>query len=451
MCDPRGLPLERQVVETSSYDRFGSLQLPPFLASLDRIVDSFCGQMDAARVVLEYSRTLNDAGELVEIELNEFRSYLSDGEFNELRGAVIQTARQINEVREQHSGPPVPTIQFESFRRDSVGFAYAKVVRQIARRMRRPCLGALVRRSLVGTCISEYEILLRRVVELVVRKYPNCAGQPDKAVTLKELRRLGDLASLESFISSQIADQLLREGLTVWGKWWQENFQFNYRATVPNWPSWREFFARRNLLVHNDGIVNQQYNQGVEAADVKTEGLRLEADDQYLEDRLGELHAAGVLLCALAALKFDPANFEMTNVWIVTQIGISAEEQHPHVGISIAKQWPIEALEIAPSRRDAFRIFEWICYRGAGRLDDVRDEIVAWDGVARGPYCQCARAVFLGDYASAATMIETLIDQGLLSKAGLHSDLLFKPVLAELLRYLPDSLSLSSDSDGGVV
>lgn len=67
-----------------------------------------------------------------------------------------------------------------------------------------------------------------------------------------------EIEGLQVDIAYREADQIIRTGIESINKFMKTNFKLNLRKD-PAWKEFTERFYRRNIMIHNNGVVNKQY------------------------------------------------------------------------------------------------------------------------------------------------------------------------------------------------
>lgn len=117
-------------------------------------------------------------------------------------------------------------------------------------------------------------------------------------MTLENIRKLGSLENAEIFIIEQEVESIIRKSYTDWIDYLRKNMKLKMNYIEPFNEKIIEIIQRRNLFVHNEGIVNNIYlnnidpklKEGVEL------GKRLSIDHAYIEESIDIFEHVGTLL-----------------------------------------------------------------------------------------------------------------------------------------------------------
>src|SRR5690606_30868436 len=96
----------------------------------------------------------------------------------------------------------------------------------------------------------------------------------------------GSIEAARRHVIEKEVESVLRESHTAQFEWFEKRLNTSLREKLDAWPTFIELTERRNLFVHNDGVVNSQYLAVCRAHNVPVpaetvEGTKLEASYSY--------------------------------------------------------------------------------------------------------------------------------------------------------------------------
>jgi hypothetical protein len=265
-------------------------------------------------------------------------------------------------------------------------------------------------------------------------------------ISLAELESVGDVSVAREMIIVRKVDDLLRKSLDDWNAWF-ERIGVKCKDLVEDWTSLTEIFARRNVMVHAGGVVNQRYLRAVGTAGMKTPelppvGTKLGLDEEYLLTASDTLLSLGMLLLSATWMKLRRTrNPERPVGWIPFVV------QHLlNLGYYLAAR-DISNAVLATSRGRLGRsaelnltISRWVARREMGEADQVRSEVGAWEVDGLDLKYAHARAVLLGDDDRSVMEILELQRRGELSTVEIHTS----PLYREIVQRRGDDLSMGN-------
>lgn len=130
--------------------------------------------------------------------------------------------------------------------------------------------------------IIVFEETISGIFECLINKYPN-AYLKDKTMTYSQLLEMDtNIESLKDFLIKKEVEEIMRQNINYWYDLLNKNHKINLEILNDYYDNFIEIYYRRNIIVHNNGIVNNTYLQGVNNTDLKS-GQSLHIDKEYME------------------------------------------------------------------------------------------------------------------------------------------------------------------------
>lgn len=163
-----------------------------------------------------------------------------------------------------------------------------------------PKQGALIRQSALVTLMSHFESLIADLTHAFYVRFPRALSADQRSLTLEQLRELGSIDDAVSYLVAQEVDALLREPLDRQIAYFTKPLGVDTRPLEHLCTRLVEIDQRRNLFVHNRGVVNRHYTKRVAVA-LQSEfsiedGSRLTVSDEYLRYAVDTVLASGIIL-----------------------------------------------------------------------------------------------------------------------------------------------------------
>lgn len=171
-----------------------------------------------------------------------------------------------------------------------------------------PAHGKLVRRGALMMLMSFWEILIPSLVKLYYSSYPSALNSKERVLTLQELHNLGTMENAQNKLISDEADFVVRKSIQEQLKYFSSRLKVNLSPLNLYLNKLVEIAQRRNLLVHNNGVVNEIYLSNIDKS-VKElykpkHGQILDATDKYLSEAIEIVQAAGSVLIQICWRKW---------------------------------------------------------------------------------------------------------------------------------------------------
>ncbi|MER5436768.1 hypothetical protein [Streptomyces sp. NPDC002588] len=292
----------------------------------------------------------------------------------------------------------------------------------------------LLRSSLLVSAVSSFEVLFGQIARKVYSVNSAALNDSDHSFTLQELAEFKSLDDAREYLIERRISSLLRDSIESWEKWLKRaTGGVSMESLQINWPTVREAFARRNLIVHTGGVVNQIYLSIVQKLDLGAGGIpsggRLKVEEDYLDAVLQELLALGRILSCTVGSKLHKSDQErFTRAATMTMQDLSKK-----------RAWrACESLCLYVLTRDISREQEmrarvslWLTRKNLRGLESVREEVERWDTSGLTKTLAHCKSVLLEDEEAVAE-VRALLDGGQLTKFELIADPLYENVARHL-------------------
>lgn len=148
--------------------------------------------------------------------------------------------------------------------------------------------------------ICEFETFLRYILRITFEKNPEILRGCQKSIKYKEISKIKNTNEIKQlFIQKEITD-LCNKDIEDINRYFKENFNINL-ANFANWKEFKERFYRRNIIVHNSGLINKIYRlkTGYEG-----EKIVMDVNREYLEKSIELFKRMFLMICKSFDSKF---------------------------------------------------------------------------------------------------------------------------------------------------
>lgn len=155
--------------------------------------------------------------------------------------------------------------------------------------------------SLFVSLISQYDAFFGKLIKIIFTLYPEKLNSSEKNLTYSLLNTFNDLESAKEYIIEKEVESILRESHSYHFEWLEKKLGLPLRKKLPIWTTFIEITERRNLFVHNHGIVSSQYLSVCEKHKVFLPkkikvGTQLTVSGKYFEEAFQCLYEIAVKL-----------------------------------------------------------------------------------------------------------------------------------------------------------
>lgn len=175
--------------------------------------------------------------------------------------------------------------------------------------------GKILRRGALITMFSFYELLIADLIKTYYAIYPSALPQPEEQkISLADLRSINpnSLEEIENYFIVREADHVLRDNSRKQLQYFKNKLKVQIDLSSYLRDAFWELSQRRNLIVHNDGIVDELYLSSVDKKYIRSleleKGMRLNVTPEYIlhtYDTLLELGCTMAQICWRRWIKSD--------------------------------------------------------------------------------------------------------------------------------------------------
>ena len=169
------------------------------------------------------------------------------------------------------------------------------------------CIALLYQSSLISL-ISAVECFLSQIIHTYYDTVPESLSDKDKVFSFDDLKNFNSVEDARTYLIEKKVNDLMRKSFTDWISFFKDKTGLSMSYLTPYMDTLVETCERRNLLVHNAGIVNTIYLSKVSLSlrKGKKKDDRLHLSRQYLDDRIDYFEKYSLLIAAELWKKLKP-------------------------------------------------------------------------------------------------------------------------------------------------
>lgn len=236
--------------------------------------------------------------------------------------------------------------------------------------------------------VTYFENLISGILKKDFVKHPERIALNEKSVSYKQLIDYGDIEGIKEYLIDQEVTNMMYGSLADWKNFFEKKIKLSISFWGRNFNTMQEIMARRNLFVHNNGIINTIYLNLIQnKTDTNRLGDSIEINREYIDKAINILEYAGVTLAIEAWLKeYGNNNDEIQNI-----TGFIFEEY------LIAERWNVardlyeiclQCNKLCTADELMCQINKWQCYKWLGEFEQIKLEIEGVDVSASQPKYQ---------------------------------------------------------------
>jgi hypothetical protein len=373
--------------------KYGDKLVPESL-ELHEIVDGYLHKLMALHEVIPYQ--MLRAASVAHSSAKKHKEFLDD------------KAEKIEEVNDSTSYK----LDFKDVRRSS---------RLGLRSDRAKTVLELLPRNFVVSYVSEYDSYLGQIITKILNFKPEIIDSKDKNISLSDLVSLGSVEAAREQVIAKEVESLLRASHSDQFVWMENTFSISLTKGLDSWTTFIELTERRNLFVHCDGVVSDQYIKVCKNHKVKNEGVSsgdtLKADKKYIKQSYEALYEIGLKLSQVLWRKLSPSDLSKAEASLSHFIYELLIEEHYKLAINLLdfacctlKKWGSEG------DRLVYVVNRALAYKFSGDDEKCQNILSSQDWSACGDNYNLCVAVLSDDYEKAKKLMIRIGNSGSISE-----------------------------------
>jgi len=309
--------------------------------------------------------------------------------------------------------------------------------------------------SSLVTIISYVEWFLAQLIHKYYDKNPNAIGLREKQLSLNDLYEIGSIDDAKKFLIDTKVESILRGSLNDWVTFLKDQIKLSMSYLENHKSELIEACQRRNLYVHNGGVVNSIYLKNCHFEEDKSPeiGESLSCNRKYIEDTLSAFEKSFLLIAAELWKKNEPENrdrFQILNHMSYEHICGGRYD----IASSLAFFLQGDKKQKESDRMKA-QINYWQARKWADDFESVRKDIEEADFSAKDTLYILSRHTLLDEFDEAFKLLPELIRTKKLSVSEAEEWPLFKKIRVEprydemMKEFRPDESQLNGDETLG--
>jgi hypothetical protein len=172
---------------------------------------------------------------------------------NELNVGIYNWAKKSNKITDQTIDEEKGLLNFTFSFSDDDHKAIKSQIDVIER------AGYMARKNTLISLVSEFDNFLSNLIKLGFKTCPNILKSSDKNIKRNQVFEFSTLDELFDNLIDKEVETVLRQSHSDQIDYIENTFKVKDLKSIPHWDSFIEITERRNIFVHCDGKVSQQY------------------------------------------------------------------------------------------------------------------------------------------------------------------------------------------------
>lgn len=267
---------------------------------------------------------------------------------------------------------------------------------------------SILSESTLMMLLVRYEEAIAGIFKYILMEYPD-AYLKEKSITYSELMALNtEIKEVKRCFIEKEVDDFMRLPISDWYNVFEQKHKAQFIFENSEFERFKEIYYRRNLVVHNQGKVNDIYIKNVDksAIDMVEKGDVLEVNREYMFKafELTQLILYGTFW-GLRKLSKDKDELERRM--------FDKAFKHMENGEWSISEYVYKIMMNEKEQSDADRFCNkvnyWISVKNQGRFEDVKEEISRYDVSAMCGQFKAAKYALLDEYDKVSNVLEKII------------------------------------------
>lgn len=268
-------------------------------------------------------------------------------------------------------------------------------------------------RGHVMALISQYDAFFGKLLRVILLKKPDILNASDEIFTFAQLVDFGSIEAAKEYILERKIDTVIRRNHAEQFDWMEKQFNIQLRKELDIWSDFIELTERRNLFVHTDGIVSDQYlkvcSKYSASIDETIKGDRLEVTPEYFNKAYNVIFEIAFKLTHVLWRKLIPDELEEADRNLI-EIGYNALHDENYRLATMIFDFATQFLKKHSSDklRRTMVINQALSYKWGGNDKKAREIVANEDWSATSGKYRLAEAVIMGNFESAYAIMQEI-------------------------------------------
>ena len=348
-----------------------------------RVMDSFVSNVEGLRGFVESIKPLAAAHDKrVDEELQTLKSRIGDV----IRSVPARKKETVEEKRQKETSEEVAEDKVEKV---VIGILdlyqeYRKLPWLTTSRVE------ILQRSALVMLVSYFDYFLYDLIRCYYKIYPDSLSDKDLSISVTDLKSCTDIEEAVELILNKQAEKILNEGLEKAKLFIKNYLKVELRENLIKWDVINEATERRNISVHNDGIINRRYLRRVkrrsmpDAEAVVKEGVKLGVSDDYFRKVSDEILVAGVILMQTCWRKWLKGHTKDADI----NLGSHLDGLALRGAYDVIERMGLFAKEVkihSPGKRREIDMYYCLALKMKGKTSELKIELDKFDEASLSP------------------------------------------------------------------
>jgi len=292
-----------------------------------------------------------------------------------------------------------------------------------------PIQGSLLRKSSLISLMASFETFISQIIQYHYQKFPKAFSSNSDKLSLEKIRELGSLEEAEQLLISNEIDSLLRGNIQSQLEYFEKQLNIDLKPVQSYIEDLIEMSQRRNLLVHNDGIINKQYLLKTPKKHLHKikEGDKISINQEYLLNAIKLINTVCIILFQQCFRKWEKDSINNFNEILINIFYEALLEEDYNLIENLYNY--IDSIDIKNDKEKRILVINYcISLKEENKIDKMNDVIDQYDWSATSTDFNMALSILQNENKQAYRYIKQLLASNNLNKDTLREWPIFKPL-----------------------
>lgn len=247
--------------------------------------------------------------------------------------------------------------------------------------------------------ITYFESTIAKILKTDLQKHPKRLSLDTKTVSYKMLEMSDSIEDVRNLLIEDEVMTMMYKSVSDWIEYFRKNIKLKLEYVTNMLPELIEIIARRNIIVHNEGIVNNQYMNIVSkdySSNVKI-GDFLSVDKQYILNAINLVESVCMsIILEIWISEGDKDSKEIEKILAIIFDEYLIFEKWENAKVLYEVCLKSNKLQLADEL--ICKINRWQCYKWLNRFNEIENEVKDLDITACQPRYKLGVLALLDKY-----------------------------------------------------
>lgn len=183
----------------------------------------------------------------------------------------------------------------------------------------------LLNKSSFVMLISYFDFLISDIIRYFYKKFSLSLNNKDLYITLSDLKVCENIEEALKIVINKEVEKILYDSLKKQLKYFKDVLCVDVQSDTVDWIKINEAVERRNIIVHNDSVINKRYLESIDDEIIQNKkddyeiGKKIRLKSSYFQDIYDELYLAAFIIHHLCWRKWEKENIEEQDSFLISE------------------------------------------------------------------------------------------------------------------------------------